>query len=160
MDKGDRRDRQERLAAQALHEYPGYPPALAFPAADEQAREYVARRINQVRRQLELLRIHYTESGKPLYLDDLAKLNTQLDAVHGRLLHGEYPALAADTPERRARLTAADQLLLRLVAELAELVAAVGQSATPVQDFDAAQALATRLLTATEQRFAADAADA
>lgn len=160
MDKGDRRGQQERLAAQTLHEYPGYPPALDFSAADEQAREYVARRINQVRRQLELLRIHYTESGIPLYLDDLTKLNAQLDAVQGRLLHGEYVTAAADTPERRARLTAADQLLLGLVTELAELVAAVERSPTPVQDFDAAQALAARLLTATEQRFAADAADA
>lgn len=142
-----------RLSTEAHGDYPGYPAGIDFGVADARAREFMAHVLNRVRGKFEVRRAAFIEAGKLLYLEDFSAVGRQLDAVQGKLAHGEYAAGGAAV----ASLAAADAEFLRLADQLAAVLETLCDSSAPVRQLAAARELAVRLQVVVEKRFAAPA---
>lgn len=154
MDKPASRGDDSRLSIDATKDYPGYPAGVEFGVADERAREFMAHVLNRVRGKFEVRRAAFIEAGKLLYLEDFSAVGRQLDAVQGKLLHGEY---AAGGAAAAAQLAAGDAEFLQLAGQLAVALEALDDSSSPVRELEIARLLAARLQVVVERRFAVPA---
>lgn len=152
MDKQNGRGEYSRPLVEVRGSYPGYPAGVEFAVADARAREFMAHALNRARGRFEVQRAAFIDAGKLLYLEDFSAVGRQLDAVLGKLLHGEY---AAGGPAGALQLAAADAEFLIRVDELAAALEALRSSSAPVRELDTALAVAVRLQAVVERRFAA-----
>ncbi len=134
---------------------PAQPAGAIRAAGDDGLRsgEQLAVALNRVRRQFEELCAEFVETDKPLYLDELRVVRRELDAVHGKVLYGEFAGGLPTDAAAVAGVQAADAKFVHLLTELGAALAGLRSAKQPVHDLQLVRALIAGLQAAVEQRF-------